>query len=251
MNRQQLPALLALVVLLVVWQAACSLFAIPDYILPAPTQIYAAIVDVGGARWLENLWVTLRICLLGFGAAIVISLPLAALMTASSWLRNALYPLLVVIQSTPIVAIAPLLIVTLGTGDLPRVVITFLITFFPIVVSATTGMLNTPEELIELSRTIGAPRYREFTQIRLPHSIPYIFSGLRIAITLAIVGTVVAEFVAAENGLGYFIQFSTSFFAIPNAFAGLVILLCLSLALFFTVTVLQKLLFPWSLPEEK
>lgn len=236
--------------LVIAWQLICISMEVPEYILPSPARIYQAVIDVGFERWLTHLWSTLRICLLGFGLAIVVSLPLAAMMTSFKVFRAALYPILIVIQSTPIVAVAPLIIVILGTEDLPRVTIAFLITFFPIVVSTTTGMMNTPEEFIEFSKSTGAKRIRELTQIRLPYSTPYIFSGLRVAITLAIVGTVVAEFVAAEDGLGYFIQFSTSFFEIPNAFAGLFILLLLSLILFYSVAVVQRLFFNWSLPEK-
>ncbi|WP_240687410.1 ABC transporter permease [Alcanivorax sp. 24] len=110
--------------------------------------------------------------------------------------------------------------VVLGAGDAPRIVITFLITFFPIVVSTVTGLMSAPPELIELSRSLGASRWREIRNIRLPFAVPHIFSALRISITLAIIGAVVAEFVAAENGLGFFIAFSTSFFNVSQAFAA-------------------------------
>ena len=242
-------AFYSLVSLILLWEISCRLFNIPEYILPAPTRVFGALVEVGVDRWLNHTWSTIRICIIGFLLALFVSVPMAALMTAFKKIRSGLYPILILIQSTPIVAVAPLLIVILGTDDLPRVAITFLITFFPIVVSATTGMMNTPSELIELSRSSGGSRVREFTQIRLPYSVPYIFSGLRVAITLAIVGTVVAEFVAAEDGLGYFIQFSTSFFEIPNAFAGLFVLLTISLFLFYLVTLIQKTFFEWSLPD--
>ena len=147
-------------------------------------------------------------------------------------------------------AVAPIIIVVLGAGDTPRVVITFLITFFPIVVSTTTGMMATPPELIELSRSLRAPAVREITQVRLPYAVPYIFSALKISITLAVIGAVVAEFVAAEKGIGYFIQFSTSFFKVPQAFAGLFTLAILSITLFQIVNLIQRLFFAWSLPRD-
>ena len=123
----------------------------------------------------------------------------------------------------------------------------FLITFFPLVVAATTGMEATPKELIELSKSLRAKPSREIWQIRLPYAIPYIFSGLKVAITLAIIGAVIAEFVAAEKGLGYFIQFSTSYFKIPQAFASLFLLSIISLLLFQSIKVVQKLFFSWSI----
>ena len=202
-------------------------------------------------RWLDNLWATLRIALLGFVISFLISIPLAIMMVNSKFLTRALFPILVVIQSTPVVAIAPLLIVILGTGDAPRLTITCLITFFPLVVSATTGMLATPPELIELSRSLSVKNSKTIWQIRLPYAIPHIFSGVKVAITLAVIGSVIAEFVAAEKGLGYLVQFSTSYFKIPQAFAALVFLSLVSMLLFKAVSWVQKGYFSWSLTEEE
>ncbi len=173
------------------------------------------------------------------------------MMVNSKFLTRALFPILVVIQSTPVVAIAPLLIVILGTGDAPRLTITCLITFFPLVVSATTGMLATPPELIELSRSLSVKNSKTIWQIRLPYAIPHIFSGVKVAITLAVIGSVIAEFVAAEKGLGYLVQFSTSYFKIPQAFAALVFLSLVSMLLFKAVSWVQKGYFSWSLTEEE
>ena len=246
------PGLLPLatfVVILVVWETACRVFAIPSFVLPAPSRIIEGFGAVPLGRWVEHVWATLRVALIGFFVSIAISLPIAVGLARSQTLSRALYPILVVIQATPIVAVAPIIMVVLGAGDLPRVFMTCLITFFPLVVSTATGLMATPPELIELSRSLRAPLYREITQIRLPYAIPFIFSALRIASTLAVIGAVVAEFVAAERGLGYFIQFSTSMFQIQQAWSGLVVLVILSLALFQAVNIAQRLLFPWSLPE--
>jgi NitT/TauT family transport system permease protein len=186
---------------------------------------------------------------MGYAAAVAISIPLAVGLASSALLRRTLYPMIVVVHSMPIVAIAPILIVTLGASDLPRVVITFLITFFPILVTTTTGLMATPEELIELSRSLRAGWRREMLHIRLPYAVPYIFSALRISTTLSVVGAVVAEFVAAEKGLGYFIQFSTSFFKISQGFAALVVLVSISLAFFQCIGLVQRFFAPWSLPK--
>ena len=234
---------------LVLWEVGTRIFAVPSFILPAPSRIATGFGAVDLPRWIEHVWATLRVALMGFGAAIAISLPIAIGLAKSRLLSRALYPLLVVIQSVPVVAVAPIIIVVLGTNDAPRVVITFMIAFFPLVVSMTTGLMATPPELLELSRSLRAPQHREITQIRLPYATPYIFSGLKISITLAVIGAVVAEFVAAEKGIGYFIQFSTSMFKLPQAWAGLVILVAMSLLLFQAVTLIQRLVFPWSLPK--
>ncbi len=242
--------LLTFAVILILWEGATRLFAIPSFILPAPTRILGGFGAIEPARWGQHVWATLRVALIGFGVAIAISLPIAIGLAKSPLLSRALYPLLVVIQSVPVVAVAPIIIVVLGTDDAPRIVITFMITFFPLVVSMTTGIMATPPELIELSRSLRAPSHREITQIRLPYAVPYIFAGLRISVTLSVIGAVVAEFVAAELGIGYFIQFSTSMFKLPQAWAGLVLLVAMSLALFQLVNVVQRLFFPWSLPKE-
>lgn len=237
---------IAILVLIAIWEAACHIFSIPDFIFPSPSNIVEAFNKVGISVWWEHSYSTIKTCIVGFLLSFTLALIAAIAMTSSRTIKNTFYPLLVIIQSTPIVAIAPLLTVMLGTGEPPRVIITVLITFFPLVVSMTTGLSSTPQEFLELSRSIGAPKYREYTQIRFPYAVPFIFSGVKIAITLSIVGAVVAEFVAAERGLGYFIQFSTSYFSIANAFAGLVLLSLLSLLLFYSTLLLHKLIFPWS-----
>ncbi|WP_413700551.1 ABC transporter permease [Psychromonas sp. KJ10-10] len=244
------PALF-FVSLVILWELICKVAKVPNYILPAPSAIVTAFFDVEFSRWMTHLWATLRVALMGFVLSILIALPLSIAMMRSKLMSRVLYPALIVIQSTPVVAVAPLIIVILGTDDPSRVLITCLITFFPLVVSTTTGMLETPPEMIELSQSLRAPRYRETWQIRIPYAIPHIFSGLRVSITLAIIGAVVAEFVVAEQGLGYFIQFSTSFFKIPQAFAGLIFLSIISLLLFKSVQWIQMWLFPWSLPKNK
>ena len=242
---------LTLLALLPLWELICRVAHIPTFVLPAPTDIARAFVAVSPARWLEHLWATLQVALLGFGLSIAISIPLAVMMVRSEFLTRTLFPLLVVVQSTPVVAIAPLLIVILGAGEAPRLAITCLITFFPLVVSATTGMLATPPELIELSKSLRASAAREIWQIRLPYAIPHIFSGLKVSVTLAIIGAVIAEFVAAERGLGYFVQFSTSYFKIPQAFAALLFLSGVSLLLFKSVQWIQRAFFAWSLPADE
>lgn len=241
--------LLTFAVIVFAWEFGTRAFAVPTYILPPPSRIMSGYGAVDLSRWIEHVWATLRVALMGYGVAIAVSLPIAVGLAKSELMSRAIYPLLVVIQSVPIVAVAPIIIVVLGTDDSPRVVITFMISFFPLVVSMTTGLMATPPELLELSRSLRAPGYREITQIRLPFATPYIFSGLKISITLAVIGAVVAEFVAAEKGIGYFIQFSTSMFRLPQAWAGLLVLIAMSLILFQIVSLVQKLLFPWSLPK--
>jgi len=230
----------AFVALLIFWEVACRLFAVPSFLLPMPSAIAHAFVATPLAVWGGHIYATLRVVIMGYVLAVLVSVPLAIGITQSRFLARTLYPMLIVVQSTPIVAIAPIIIVTLGASDLPRVVITFLITFFPILVSTVTGLQSTPEELIELSRSLRAGRAREILQVRIPCAVPHLFAALKVSTTLAVIGAVVAEFVAAEKGLGFFIAFSTSMFKLPTAFAGLVALVAISLILFRLVGMLQR-----------
>lgn len=240
---------LAFVALIAIWEVGTRLFSVPSFLLPAPSAIVAALFSLDGGLWAGHIWATVRVALLGYVLAIVVSIPLAIGLATSRQLSRVLYPFLIVIQSMPIVAVAPIIVVTLGSGDLPRVLITFLITFFPIVVSTTTGLMATPPELLELSRSLRAGTSREIWHIRLPFAMPHIFSAMRISTTLALIGAVVAEFVAADQGLGYYITLSTSYFRIPAAFSGLLVLVALSLLFFKLIDLIQYRLAGWSLPK--
>lgn len=243
-----LPALVYIAAV-IVWEAACNVGHVPEFILPAPSRIVMAAVNFGFAAWCEQVLATLEVVLGGFAISLLIAVPLAIVIVRSRQLSRIIVPALVVIQSTPIVAIAPILIVVLGAGTLPRIVITCLITFFPIVVSATTGLRATPTELIEVSQSLRATMRREFVDIRLPFAVPYLFAGFRIGMTLSVIGAVVAEFVAADRGLGYTILYATSLFKVSQAFAALAILVGLSLALYQVVAQIERRFFPWSVPK--
>ncbi len=242
---------LTFISILAIWETLCRLLAVPSFLLPTPSAIVIAAFAVDIGQWWAHLAATLEVTLIGFVVSILVSVPIAIALTNSRFLSRTLLPLLVVVQSTPIVAVAPIIVVTLGAGLLPRVVITFLITLFPLVISTATGLQATPPELIELSRSLRASRAREYWQIRLPFAVPYIFSALKVGITLSVIGAVIAEFVAAEKGLGYMILFSTSSFKVPQAFAALAILVTASLLLFQLVVQLQRRFFLWSIPASR
>lgn len=232
-------------VIVVVWEAAVHLFNIPAFLLPPPSVIWRDCVAVAGNIGFHTL-ATLNTIMLGFIASIVISLPLAVLITSSPVVATAIYPVLVFTQSIPKVALAPLLVVMLGANELPRVVITFLIAFFPLVISIATGLLAVPPELVELGKSYRASRLRELYRIRLPYAVPFIFSGLKVAITLAVVGAIVAEFVNADRGLGYLIITSTAFFKVPIAWGAVILLSVIGVALFQAIVVIERIFFPWS-----
>jgi NitT/TauT family transport system permease protein len=242
---------LAVIVLLgAVWEAACRLLNIPEFLLPAPSAIYRETAG-SGAVILGHALSTLNTVMIGFVISIVVSLPLAVIITSSPILANAIYPLLVLTQSIPKVALAPILVVVMGAGEGPRVAVTFLVSFFPLVISIATGLLAAPPDLIELGRSLKATRLQELYRIRLPFAVPFVFSGLKLAITFAVVGAVVGEFVAADKGLGYQILTSTAFFRTPVAFGALVLLSFMGIALFQAVVIIEKVFFPWSAREER
>ncbi|HJQ57932.1 MAG TPA: ABC transporter permease [Vineibacter sp.] len=235
--------------LFIVWEAACRGFGVPAYIIPAPSAIGNAVGDAAGNVAMHTL-ITSKTVLLGFIVSALISLPLAVLLTSSPLVAAAIYPLLVLTQAIPKVALAPILVVVLGTSELPRVVVTFLVAFFPLVLSMAAGLVSVPPELIELGRACKANRWTELWRIRLPYAVPFIFSGLKAAIALAVVGAVVAEFVNADAGLGYLIQTSTAFFKVELAWGALLILSILGIILFQIVVVIERVFFPWSQGSE-
>jgi NitT/TauT family transport system permease protein len=235
----------AIAALFAVWEAICQLFAVPSYIIPAPSAIWKETsANPGNVAW--HTLVTGKTVLLGFIVSVLVSLPLAVLLTSSPLIAAAVYPLLVLTQAIPKVALAPILVVVLGTSELPRVVVTFLVAFFPLVLSIASGLVSVPPELIELGRACRANRWTELWRIRLPYAVPFIFSGLKAAIALAVVGAVVAEFVNSDAGLGYLIQTSTAFFKVQLAWGALIILSIMGIVLFQIVVAVERIFFPWS-----
>lgn len=232
-------------VLVLIWEMACRAFAVPGYLLPSPSAIW-------GETWamrkqvLSHSGATLTTVLIGFVVSVAISLPLAVALTASRLIANAIYPILILTQSIPKVALAPILVVVLGANELPRIVITFLVAFFPLVLSCAAGLLAVPPELIELGKACRASRWQELVRIRLPYAMPFVFSGLKAAIALAVVGAVVAEFVNADRGLGYLIISATAFFKVPLAWGALILLSVMGIVMFQIVVAVERILVPWS-----
>jgi NitT/TauT family transport system permease protein len=236
--------------LLVVWEASVHIFTIPVYLLPAPSVIWTDTIALAGTMT-DHTLATLNTVVLGFIISIIISLPLAVLMTSSPVISSAIYPLLVLTQSIPKVALAPILVVILGANELPRLVITFLVTFFPLVIAIAVGLMAVPAELIELGRSFKSSRFQELYRIRLPYAVPFIFSGLKVAIALAVVGAVVGEFVNADQGLGYMIITATAFFKTPLAFGALILLSVMGIVLFQIVVIIERVFFPWSAANQE
>jgi NitT/TauT family transport system permease protein len=234
-----------LLALLVLWEAGTRAFAVPAFLLPAPSRIWQELA--GMAPHLPgNILATLSTVLLGFACSIAVALPLAVAIASSPTVARATYPLLLVLQCTPVVAIAPILVVVLGTGQLSRTAVAFLIAFFPLLVSTVAGLLSVPKDLVDLSRAMRTSFWQDLWLIRMPSAVPFIFAGLKVAISLSVIGAVVAEFVTANAGLGYLITQSTAFFNVPVAFGSVVLLAMMGVSLFGLVVLAERLLFPWS-----
>src|SRR6266550_1045877 len=240
----------ALIVFVLLWEMICRVFSVPAFLVPAPSAIWTDTWKLIGPVSIHAL-ATTQTTLLGFLASLIVSLPLAILLTASPAIANVVYPILVLTQSIPKVALAPILVVIFGSNELPRVVVTFLVAFFPLVLSIAAGITSVPPELIELGRACRASRWRELWRIRLPYAVPFIFSGLKAAITLSVVGAVVGEFVNADKGLGYLIVTSTAFFQVPLAWGALVLLSLLGIILFQAVVIIEQVFFPWAVDADK
>jgi ABC-type nitrate/sulfonate/bicarbonate transport system permease component len=236
---------LALIGLLVLaWQVATGIWAVPAWLLPSPWQILLAGLE---ARHLLGLhvWQTLQETWLGLAVALVTGLLLALAIDLSALLRRALYPLLVASQTVPILALAPLLIIWFGYGMTPKVIVVALVCFFPIAVNTADGLQSADPELIALLRSMGASRWQIFTKVRLPGALPAFFTGLKIAITYSVIGAVIGEWVGASQGLGIFMIRSSNAFLTDRVFAAIVVTSVLSIAMFLVAVVVERALLPW------
>ncbi len=235
--------IIVVVVLAVVWEGASGLFAIPTFLLPRPSLIGASFIE-HAAILLHESWITGGEILLGYGLSIAVGVPLALAIFLSPTFARSIYPLLVSTQAMPKVAVAPLLIVWFGFGVLPKVLIAFLIAFFPIVINTAMGLAAIEREKILLARSMGMSAATTFFKIRLPDALPAIFAGLKIAITLAVVGAVVGEFVGGNDGLGYQLITANGSMDTPLLFAGLIALTLLGVGFFLLVELAERLAIP-------
>lgn len=232
------------------WEIGVRVGGIPAYLLPPPSAIAARMVK-DHALLASHTWVTAGEILAGYVLAIVVSIPLAALLAQFRILENALYPILVASQTIPKVAIAPILVVWFGFGLLPKVLIAFLICFFPILVDSLVGLRSVPKEVLWLARSMGASQWKTFAKIQFPAALPHIFAGLKVASTLAVVGAVVGEFVAADRGLGYQLIVANGLLDVQLQFAVLIVLSLLGVALYALVDLAERAALPWHVSQRQ
>ena len=228
------------------WEAACQGLAIPQFILPAPSAIAASMV-----KWwqplLDNSWQTLMTTLIGFFLAIIFGLLLGVAIGSSTLLYVGLYPLLIAFNSVPKVAVVPILVIWFGIGTVPAAITAFLISFFPIVVNVATGIATVEPELRDVLRALGARPSDIIRKIGLPRAMPYFFASLKISITVAFVGSIVAETVASNKGIGHLMILASSRFDVPLVFAGLIVTAAMGVAMYSVAVMVENRMTGWAM----
>lgn len=229
-----------------VWEAAVVAFAVPEFILPAPSAIWASMVK-WWAPLLDNSWQTLMTTVVGFGLAIVFGLLLGIAIGSSTLLYHGLYPLLIAFNSVPKVAVVPILVIWFGIGTVPAIITAFLISFFPIVVNVATGIATVEPELRDVLRALGARPSDIIRKVGLPRAMPYFFASLKIAITVAFVGSIIAETVAANKGIGHLMILASSRFDVPLVFAGLIVTGVMGVAFYWIAAAIEVRTTGWAM----
>lgn len=232
-----------IVAALALWEGAARLFSIPPYLLPAPSAILAAMGKNSAVLIKESVTTTFEI-MLGFALSVAVGVPLALAIYLWRPFARTVYPVLVSSQAVPKVAIAPLFLVWFGFGLLPKVLIAFLIAFFPVVINTAMGLASLEREKIYLAQSMGLSPLSTFFKIQLPNALPSIFAGLKISITFAVVGAVVGEFVGGQGGLGYLLLIANGNMDTALLFAGIVALTVLGIVLFALIGLLEHLALP-------
>ena len=238
-------AVLIILVLLGAWQAYADLGNVDDFLLPAPTQVASALWDDRSLLW-HNLLVTAQEVGLGILLALVAGALLAIAIHLFPTLRRALYPLLVGSQAVPIVIVAPLLVVWFGFGIAPKLAIITLVCFFPVVVTTLDALAAVDPEQLKLLRTLDATRWQEFRWVEAPAALPGALSGAKIAVAIAVIGAVFAEYAGSSEGLGNVILQATPQLETARAYAAVVLLAALAVLLFFLLSLAERLLVPWA-----
>ena len=234
-----------LVATLLLWQGICSAFNISEFIFPSPARIWAQLLEFKG-EIAKHAWRTYWVTMLGFGIAIVVGVLLGFLIGSSRLAYAAIYPLMTGFNALPKAAFVPILVVWFGIGVGPAVLTAFLISFFPITVNIATGLATLEPELEDVLRVLGAKRWDVLVKVGLPRSMPYFFGSLKVAITLAFVGTTVSEMTASNEGIGYLLVSAGSSMQMGLAFAGLVVVGAMAMGMYEFFSVLERRLTGWA-----
>jgi NitT/TauT family transport system permease protein len=246
--RQRGSALLLCAAPLLLWEVAVRVLGIKEYLLPPPSRIWTEFNKRAGTV-MSGAWVTTLEILGGYLLAVVVSIPFALAVTYSRFMRNAVYPVVVFLQIVPKIAVAPLFIIWFGFGYTPKLLIVFLLSFFPIVVSSIAGFKAVDPEIADFARTTGASGWKLFAKIRLPQALPDIFTGMKVGAALSATAAIVAEFVASDRGLGYLLLQYNGNLDTPMVFAVIILLSLIGLAVYYTVELIERLTIPWHVSQ--
>jgi NitT/TauT family transport system permease protein len=235
---------LTFVIVLLVWHFGVVLFAVKEFILPTPISAIQTIFQAK-YRWPMNFMATFYEVVGGFLISGLVGVILGVMVVWSEFLKRSILPFLVFLNSLPKIAVAPLFMIWFGYGILPNILIVFLISFFPVVINTATGLVAVEEDLLDLVRCLHATKWQRMRKIQLPNSLPYIFSGLKIAATTAVTGAIVGEFVASDKGLGAVIIASQTTLSTPVIFGSLILITIIGMILFGFVGIMERVLMPW------
>jgi NitT/TauT family transport system permease protein len=235
---------------IIMWDLFIRIFRIPDFLIPPPLAVLNQFSGKGLSLLIDHSLITLYETGLGFVLGIVVGIFLAILIVYSPFLQTAIYPLLVVAQLVPKLALAPLVLIWFGYGILSKVVIAFLISFFPIVVNTASGLRGVEPEMIDLVTSLNATKWQVFGKIRFPNSLPYLFGGLKISITFAVIGAIVGEFVGGDKGVGYLIIIATHQLQTALLFAAIISSSLLGILAYGIIVLLEKIFIPWGVVEK-
>jgi NitT/TauT family transport system permease protein len=240
-----LPALALSAAVLVIWEAAIRLFQVPTFVLPAPTAIIASLI----AHW-RQLAVAAQSTSLevafGFVLSAVVGIAVALLIVRFERFGRALYPLIVLFQNVPKIALAPIFILWFGYDLAPKIVLIVVIAFFPVTIDMLAGLQSVDPPFVSLMRSVGASSGKILLRVRIPHSLPHLMAGLKVAITFSVIGAIVGEFAGANQGLGYVIQFASTQLDTPLIFAALIVVSALGLAFYYVIEFAERWLVPWA-----
>jgi NitT/TauT family transport system permease protein len=248
LKRRAAP-LIVFAALFALWEGAVHLTGIKEYLLPPPSKVWAEFLKRHDTV-MAGAWVTTQEIIAGYLLAIVVSIPLALTVAYSRFVETAIYPVVVFLQIIPKIAIAPLFIIWFGFGFTPKLLLVFLLSFFPIVVASIAGFKSVDPEIMDFAHTTGASGWKMFFKIRLPQALPDIFTGLKVGAALSATAAVVAEFVASDRGLGYLLLQYNGNIETPMVFAIIVLLSLIGLAVYYVVEIIERITIPWHVSQQ-
>jgi NitT/TauT family transport system permease protein len=240
-----MPTLALSAAVIVVWEAVIRLFHVRTFVLPAPTAIIASLAANRGALVVASQATALEV-LFGFVLSAVVGVLVALVIVRFERFGRALYPIIVLFQNVPKVALAPIFILWFGYGLAPKILLIVVIAFFPVAIDMLAGLQSVEPSFVALMRSVGASKSKIMLRVRIPHSLPHLMAGLKVAITFSVIGAIVGEFAGANQGLGYVIQFASTQLDTPLIFAALIAISVLGLAFYYIVEFAERILVPWA-----